>query len=300
MPIHTLDLQFLDLEHAVASYLVETGAGPVLIESGPHSTYTQLVSAVEKVGYSIDEIKHVFLTHIHLDHAGAAWQLAQNGAQIYVHPIGVRHLVDPSKLMASARMIYKDDMDRLWGEMRPIEETKITAVGDNEVIKIDETEFLSLHTPGHAKHHIAWQVKDVIFTGDVAGVKIGQGLVQPPCPPPDINLEYWLSSIERLRNAKASTLFLTHYDRITNIDEHLTELESTLTSWAGFVRSKWNEGLTNDEIIPLFIDYTNKQLEANSLNQLAIDQYQAANPSWMSVAGLVRYWSKKLNHEKPI
>ncbi|PIB37108.1 MBL fold hydrolase [Reichenbachiella sp. 5M10] len=291
--INTIDLHFKGLEHAIASYLIETSDGPVLIETGPHSTYPALVSAIQSHGYHLEDIRHVLLTHIHLDHAGAAWAFAEQRAQIYLHPFGARNMADPSRLMASARQIYQEQMDSLWGQMKPIPETQLTQVEHQQTVTIGGVNFVSLHTPGHAKHHIAWQIEDSICTGDVAGVKIGGGPVQPPCPPPDIHIEDWLDSIALLRQRKAKRLYLTHYDYVENIDEHLDQLSTMLESWSSFVYEHWKDGLSNEAIIPLFQSFTTDQLRASGLNNIQIAQYEAANPSWMSVAGLVRYWTKK-------
>ena len=113
--VYTLDLKFLGYPQSIAAYLVETSDGPILIETGPHSTYEVLKSEVNRCGYNIDEINHVFLSHIHLDHAGAAWAVASQGAKVYLHPFGRAHLLNPEKLMESAKRIYQEDMDRLWG-----------------------------------------------------------------------------------------------------------------------------------------------------------------------------------------
>lgn len=291
--IKLIDLQFKSLDHAIASYLIPTTDGPVLIETGPHSTFPKLTAGVEALGYKISDIKHVFLTHIHLDHAGAAWALAEQGANIYLHPFGAKNMEDPSRLMESATRIYGDQMDVLWGQMKPIPEAQLIQVEDEQSFTIGETTIKSLHTPGHAKHHIAWQIEDIIFTGDVAGVKIDHGPVVPPCPPPDINLEDWKNSIDILRKANPKVLYLTHFNQITAIDAHLSALESILDDWAAWIKNQMQTGLTNEEMVPLFMEYTAGQLRAKGLDDHAIELYEAANPSWMSVAGLVRYWSKK-------
>ncbi|MFY0626255.1 MAG: MBL fold metallo-hydrolase [Reichenbachiella sp.] len=291
--IEIIDLKFKGLEHAIASYLIRTNEGPVLIETGPHSTFPVLKEELSKLGFNIGDIRHVFLTHIHLDHAGAAWAFAEAGATIYVHPFGAKHIADPSKLMASAKMIYKDQMDSLWGEMKPIPEAQLSETAHEEIITIGDVDIKSHHTPGHAKHHIAWQFEDTIFAGDVAGVKIGNGLIQPPCPPPDIDIEDWLLSIELIKKISPTSLYLTHYDKILSVTDHLSDLTRQLIDWSEFVKTKWEQGLSNDEIEPLFVAFTNSQLAAAGLGKSTIDQYQAANPSWMSVAGLVRYWNKK-------
>ncbi|MFY0605468.1 MAG: MBL fold metallo-hydrolase [Cyclobacteriaceae bacterium] len=291
--IHTLDLQFLGLQEAIGSFLIDTSDGPVLIETGPHSTFSSLETAIRNCGYEASDIKHVFLTHIHFDHAGAAWAFAKHGAKIYVHPFGAPHLAEPSKLYNSAKMIYGDEMERLWGIMENIPAAQLISPAHNETVTIGDQSFKALHTPGHAKHHIAWQLGEVIFTGDVAGVKIGDGPVVPPCPPPDINLEDWNESLDIILKAGAQKLYLTHFDAIDSPENHVAELRVILEDWARWVKSKWESGLTAEEITPEFSQYTADQLRAKGVDELGVKQYEAANPSWMSVAGLIRYWKKK-------
>lgn len=293
--IHVLDLHFLSYDHAIASFLIPTDEGPVLIETGPYSTYPQLKHAVESQGVKMEEIRHVLLTHIHFDHAGAAWALAQHGATIYVHPFGGPHLAAPQKLYESARMIYGDDMERLWGAMNPINPYQIHETAHLEVLNIGGVTFKALHTPGHAKHHIAWQLGDTIFTGDVAGVKINNGPVVPPCPPPDINLEDWITSIDLILEAKPSRLYLTHFGAIDDVTSHMDSLRDMLNEWAVWILNEWKSGKTAEEITPRFQAYTQSQLRAQGVNEKGILQYEAANPSWMSVAGLIRYWKKKMS-----
>ncbi|MEO1253916.1 MAG: MBL fold metallo-hydrolase [Bacteroidota bacterium] len=291
--VHILDLHFQNYEHAIAAFLIETDDGPVLIESGPYSTFKGLESGLSNHGYKVADVKHVLLSHIHFDHAGAAWAFAEQGATVYLHPFGAGHMHDPTKLVASATMIYGDQMDTLWGEMKGIPKDKLKIMEHEEVVKIGSETFMALHTPGHAKHHIAWQWKDTIFTGDVAGVKIEGGPVVPPCPPPDINIEDWLQSIELVLSKNPNKLMLTHFGEEQNAKVHMRELKEILNDWAQWMKSKWEAGLTNEEITPQFMEYTAKQLKDKGVSDLGIKQYEAANPSWMSVAGLVRYWKKK-------
>ena len=291
--IHVLDLNFLGIDHAIAAFLIESNDGPILIETGPHSTYQNLVQQVKQVGYDIKDIKHVLLTHIHLDHAGAAWSLARNGANIYVHPFGAGHLEHPFKLMESARRIYQDQMDYLWGEMNDIPGEKIVTPEDKSVVEIGGVKFEVLYTPGHARHHIAWKLGDVLFSGDVAGVKIGDGPVVPPCPPPDINLEDWQGSIDLILESGVKEIYLTHYGVIKNIEKHFGQLRAMLTDWGQWIKKEWENGGTLDEMTPAFSKYTEQQLRDLGVDDLGVKQYEAANPSWMSVAGLVRYWKKR-------
>lgn len=291
--VHILDLDFLGIDHAIASFLIETSAGPVLVESGPHSTFETLKNQVEKAGFRIEDVKHLLLTHIHFDHAGAAWALAELGATVYVHPFGEGHMQDPTKLYNSAKMIYGDEMERLWGQMKKIDADKLYAVDHGEKITIGEYTFTGWHTPGHAKHHIAWQVEDVVFTGDVAGVKIENGPVVPPCPPPDINIEDWNESIDLVLGLNPEKLYLTHYDGVTEIESHMSDLKVMLNDWAFWIKEQWEQGRSAEEITPDFSRYTTDQLKEQGLNDHGVSQYEAANPSWMSVAGLIRYWKKK-------
>lgn len=293
--IYPIDLHFLGHEHTIAAYLIKTDIGPVLIETGPHSTLPWLEKGLQKHGYELSDIKKVFLTHIHLDHAGAAWVFAELGATIYVHPFGARNIADPSKLMDSARRIYQEKMDMLWGQMNSIDEKQLHEVQHEEVFDLGNIKLKAWHTPGHAKHHIAWQLGDVAFTGDVAGVKIDQGMVVPPCPPPDINVEDWIASLNVLRKLDLQKLYLTHFEAIDNPQKHLDELENILWDWANWMKKEWQSGKSAEEITPIFMKYVAGQLTNAGLPEKDLPLYEAANPSWMSVAGLIRYWTKREN-----
>jgi glyoxylase-like metal-dependent hydrolase (beta-lactamase superfamily II) len=291
--IHILDLHFFGLSEVIASFLIETSEGPVLVETGPHSTYPTIVKALADKGYKPEDVNHVFLSHIHLDHGGSAWAFAEMGATIYVHPFGEKHLHDPSKLMNSARMIYQDQMDVLWGEMRPIPLEKLYKTAHEEEIRVGELTLKALHTPGHAVHHIAWQAGDALFTGDVAGVKIREAPVVPPCPPPDIHVEDWQASLNLIRSLDISTLYLTHFGQVREVAAHLNELEARLLEWAEWMRPYYEKGTAPEEITPEFEAFVEKQLRTNSATDEHMKRYEYANPAWMSVAGLLRYWRKK-------
>jgi glyoxylase-like metal-dependent hydrolase (beta-lactamase superfamily II) len=291
--ITPIDLHFLGNEETVAVFLIEYEGGLALVESGPHSTFPILCEKIRQKGHSPADIKHIFLTHIHLDHAGAAWAFAQMGAKVYVHPFGYDHLANPAKLMESARRIYKDQMDRLWGDMQPIDKDNLIAVAHEQEIGIGNKVLKAWHTAGHAHHHIAWQLDDVLFTGDVAGVQIGKGPVVPPCPPPDIDIEKWQSSLALIRKLPVSKLFLTHYGEKTNIHAHLDQLESALLRYSEWMRNRLSLGETLEQITPHFEAFAAAELRVLGLGETELAQYQAANPAWMSVAGLARYWQKK-------
>ncbi len=296
--IATIDLHFLQNEHAIGAYLIKTTEGPVLVECGPYSTWQALKAGLAAHAVAPEEIKHVFLTHIHFDHAGAAWALARTGAIIHVHPKGAVHLSQPERLYNSARMIYGNLMDSLWGAMETIDPELIQQPEHFETVQIGDTCFTALYTPGHAVHHIAWQVSapgepNVIFTGDIAGVRINSGPVVPPCPPPDINLEDWRESIALLRSRGAQALYLTHYGKITDVDSHLDRLELELNAWAEWIYPYFVAQTDQKEIIPKFEAFVEARLRAQGVSDTVLAGYSAANPAYMSVAGLMRYWFKK-------
>jgi glyoxylase-like metal-dependent hydrolase (beta-lactamase superfamily II) len=291
--LQPIDLNFLDTPETIAVFLLPIPDGYALFETGPHSTYDHLQQALSERGISVSEIRYVFLTHIHLDHAGAAWALAKEGAQVYVHPRGYPHLLDPSRLYASAKRIYQDDMDRLWGDFRPIPEEQLHEVQDGDQFQLGGHLVTAHFTPGHAVHHIAWQVDRALVAGDVAGVKIQEGPVMPPCPPPDINLEHWKESIDRILELDLDHLWLTHFGKVTAIDSHLTALWDRLQAWAHWIRPWFEEQVPAEEIVPKFQEFVQQDLLANGVQPDELDKYEKANPSWMSVAGLLRYWYKK-------
>ena len=291
--IHTIDLNFQEENHSIAAYLIESKKGLVLIETGPMSTYHHLETGIKNLGFDIDQITNVFLTHIHFDHAGAAWKLAEHGAKIHVHPIGLPHLHQPEKLWNSAAQIYGDDMDRLWGDMQPIPMELLIEANHESMFDFIDFKIEVIYTPGHAVHHNAYVINNIIFTGDVAGVKIENGSVVPPCPPPDINIGLWKESIQKIKAKNPSALYLTHFGRQENPNKLLSQLEVMLDDWANFIQPFYDNKTEPNEIVPKFIAYTKNQLKEHGLADEQIQTYEYANPSWMSVNGLLRYWKLK-------
>jgi glyoxylase-like metal-dependent hydrolase (beta-lactamase superfamily II) len=291
--INIVDLNFLGYNQAIAAFLVPTSDGLVLVETGPHSTLPTLLQQIEILGYRPDQVRHVLLTHIHLDHAGAAWYFAQLGAKVYVHPVGLPHLQSPERLMSSATRIYGDDMNRLWGQMKAIKTEQLIAVNHGQTLTFGNRTFEAWHTPGHAVHHIVWKLGRVLFTGDVAGVKIFEGPVMPPCPPPDIDIEAWNQSIELILKADIDELYLTHFGKITNVRPHFEQLHYFLNDWYQWMSDHLQAESDLNKLIPLFQQHVGKQLVKLGLSENEIEVYEAANPSWMSVYGLSRYIKKK-------
>jgi glyoxylase-like metal-dependent hydrolase (beta-lactamase superfamily II) len=295
MEIHALDLRFLGKPQVIAAYLVVGPGGPVLVESGPGSTLENLKAALAEHGYTPADIRHVLLTHIHLDHAGAAGWWARQGAQIYVHQVGAPHLTDPAKLLASASRIYGDQMDYLWGEMLPVPADRLTALCDGDRVRAAGLTFTAIETPGHAWHHHAYRLEDVIFSGDVGGIRLPNSpLVAVPTPPPEFDLEAWRASIARLgRESRVTTLYPTHFGGLTNVAEHLAVLDELVVKAAEFVQQRMAAGETRDQVIAAYTAWERARAAAFGADAEMIGRYEAANPIFMSVDGLLRYWRKR-------
>ena len=291
--IYTIDHQFLDTEHSIASFLIEDEDGYTLVESGPYSTHDRLLVGLMELGVTPQQIHTLLLTHIHFDHAGAAWWWAEQGTQVYVHPRGLRHMIDPERLYNSARQIYGHRMEELWGEMRPIAAERIAAVEDRQELIIGGQRWVAHHTPGHASHHIAWQLDDSVFTGDVGGCRIANGPVVPPCPPPDIDFLAWKVSISRLRALGAATFYLTHYGKVTNVDDHLDDLAARLDRYVDWMEPYYRDGTKAETIEPLFKRYVTDELTAAGVVSDDLRAYLAANPPYMSVVGILRALQKR-------
>lgn len=291
--IEIIDLNFQGVPESIAAFLIRGQEGSILVESGPHSTLPVLEAKLNSFGVALKDIKHILLTHIHLDHAGAAWAIAREaGASVFVHPRGKAHLLDPSRLMASAKRIYGDQMDSLWGDLQPIPAAQLKTINHGERLQLEGLTFTAWHTPGHASHHIAWQLENVVFTGDVAGARIGQGVIVPPCPPPDINIREWKDSIRLLSRLDVDKLYLTHFGVFQDISNHLSILEKTLDAWVDWIKPYILNDSSPETILQDFKLYVEKSYEDKKMGPEMKDKYAKANPLDMNVSGLMRYWQK--------
>ena len=291
--IVTIDLHFQDKTQAIASYLIRHGDGVVLIESGPGSTLPALEAGLAKEGLSPRDITHVLLTHIHLDHAGAAGWLSRQGAQIFVHPNGAPHLLHPEKLIASATRIYGDRMQTLWGEFLPVVEDQLTVPQDAEEIVIGNLRFLPINTPGHAEHHYSYLFEDVCFSGDVGGVRIpGYQYLRAPMPPPELHFGKWRESIARLRSLKFARIAPTHFGIFEDADWQLNELQKNLDETEKWLEKVMPTDPPAEELREKFETWMNEQSLAQGLSEDTIRAYTLANPLKMGADGMMRYWKK--------
>lgn len=297
---HTLDLLFQDTEHAIASYLIQHEEGGILIESGPGSTQDTLQEKLAEHGLKTKDISDVLLTHIHLDHAGAAGWLAAQGAQIHVHHVGAPHMIDPEKLLSSAERIYGDQMNQLWGEFLPVPEQKIHILHDRDVIQVGDLSFLALDTPGHAYHHMAYLFEDVCFSGDIGGVRIptpGPKHLRVPMPPPGLHLEKWKESIRRLEERQFSKIAPTHFGMYSDIAWHLDAVREGIKEAEAWMHKTMPKDLPIERLREEFIAWAEERSLERGLKESWLDAFEEANPSGMSADGLLRYWRKHIKSE---
>ena len=293
--VHTLDLCFQGAREAIAAYLVMGPAGPVLVETGPGSTVPTLLNELARFGVVPADVRDVFLTHIHLDHGGAAGWWARQGARIHVHHVGAPHIINPEKLLASAQRIYGDRMQSLWGEYLAVPAEQIDALEDGAVRRAGGLEFRALDTPGHARHHMVYQVGDAGFAGDLAGIRIsGRRHVRLPTPPPEFDVDAWLASIERVRALRLAHLYLTHFGAVDDVDAHWAEVSALLRQHTELARDLLVQGNDREAIIAAFQAHEEERRRADDLDPETLKRYAGVGPVVMSVDGLIRYWSKRL------
>ena len=293
MKIQILDTRQLGHVGIVAATVLETNDGIALFDTGPESTYENVVAAFHQSGSDPKDVRHVFLSHIHFDHAGAAWRFAELNAKIYVHPRGARHLIDPTKLVESATRIFGDDMERLWGRIGPIPAERVKILEDNEIVRVPPFEIRAIATPGHASHHHVYHWDDNVFGGDIAGVRIGNGPPIPPFVPPELHVESWLESIHKIRALKPSNLYLPHFGKVSAyLPDHLDALEERVNCWSEWLRDEIRAGSNEERLRAEFAEYEHSDLRAWGASEEDVQGYEAADPSYMAVGAAIRYWKK--------
>jgi glyoxylase-like metal-dependent hydrolase (beta-lactamase superfamily II) len=267
--------------------------GVVLFDTGPESTFRNVKAGLEKVGITLSDVRHVFLSHIHFDHAGAAFRFAQSGATIYVHPRGAPHLIEPSKLIESATRIFGDKMQKLWGEIAPVPEKNVRVLNDGDITRVGGVEIKALATPGHASHHHVYHWDETVFGGDIAGVRIGHGPPIPPFVPPELHVESWLESIEKIRALKPQNLYLPHFGVVPgSISDHLDALDERVHRWSEWFRDKIRAGVGEQELTSQFGKYEHDDLIDDGASETEAGDYETADPSYMAVPAAIRYWKK--------
>jgi glyoxylase-like metal-dependent hydrolase (beta-lactamase superfamily II) len=292
-----LDLNFIGFPGVIASVVLHGPGGAAIIDPGPSSTLPALRAGLAQAGIGLSDVRAILLTHIHLDHAGATGTLVRENpsVRVYVHEKGAPHLVDPSKLIASATRLWGGDMDRLWGEMRPVPAGNLVVLAGGERIEGGGRDLDVAYTPGHASHHVSYFSRDtgIAFVGDTAGVRLQVGrYVMPPTPPPDIDLEAWRDSLARLGAWRPETLFLTHFGPFAPVAAHLTELADHLELTSGLARASLARPGTDDDREAWFTEEVRRELRRH-VSAADAEAYEVAGRFDLSWRGLARYWKKK-------
>ena len=271
-----LDLMHQGADRVIASYLLETNDGLALFDCGPSTCLPRLKAALLERGVELGDVRHLLLSHVHLDHAGAAGVLVREHPQLHVHvsEIGAPHLADPNRLETSARRLYGDTFDTLWGELAPVPQENIRTVAAR-VIGLD-----CFPTQGHASHHVSYlDTAGTLYAGDAAGVRIHpERTVLPPTPPPDFDLDVWLETIDEIERRRPERLALIHFGVVSEPAAHLDELRRRLVEWVRLVQS----GVTQEQ----FSESVRSEVTATADD---VELYARAMPFWQSYAGLKRY-----------
>lgn len=289
------DLRFLGEPGIIATGLLSGHEGIAVVDPGPSTTLNTLKEAVAGRGISLSDVRAILLTHIHLDHAGATGSLLREcpNATVFVHEVGAPHLVDPSKLVASASRLYGADMERLWGEILPVPQDRIQIAGEERKRIVGHTVDVA-KTPGHASHHVSYFLPDngIAFVGDTAGICRASGrVVLPPTPPPDIDLEAWHVSTERILNWNPDVLFLTHFGPQRAPRVHFGDLWARMDDWSRRVRASLERPGSDAERAQQFTSEVMDDL-ARATSRQEAEAYEKAGRFDFSWAGLARYWRK--------
>jgi len=298
MKIEIVDLNFMGTEHVIASFLLLGDSSAALVETGPTTCLEHLMDGLDEHNVSPEDVREVFLTHIHLDHAGASGHLAEllPSATFYVHEVGYPHMVDPSKLLKSATRIYGERMEELWGEARPVPEDRLKVLEGGEEIEAADGVLAAHYTPGHAYHHLAYLEpdSDALFAGDVAGIRLpGQSYIRPPTPPPEIDLDAWVQSIELIRQIAPGSLLPTHFGCFDDVERHLGELEQRLQDWLLFVEERMDGEATREEIAEELKTKSDAEMLAEGAGPEETEHYDLAGDYPTLTDGLMRYVSKR-------
>lgn len=319
MRVDTIDLLYLGLPQAAAAFLLrrDDGRSPgraTMIECGPAACVARLDSEVRSLGVDAAQIDRVLLTHIHLDHAGAAGYFAARGTRIAVHPIGAPHLIDPAKLIASSRRVHGPAFDRFYGEPLPIAPERIEAVADGGTVDLDGAIATAIETPGHARHHHAWLIDDGdrrrLFAGDVAAMLVPNStsvsdrmphdpspaprMVSVPTPPPEFDFDAWRASLARLRAVGADELWLTHFGRVQHrsVQGFLDEVEARLVAEVTFMVALLDACVDEPSAIEQYQSFLAALAREHGIDEGARAAFLGASLCRMNLAG-VRRWRER-------
>lgn len=292
-----VDLHFRGRPHAIATAVISGAGEQALVDPGPTSCLERLEEGLHARGVRLQEVTHLLLTHIHLDHAGATGTIVKRHPhiQVLVHERGATHMIDPGKLLDSATRLYGKDMDRLWGEFLAVPAANVRVLKGGERVSVAGREFEVAYTPGHASHHVSYfdASSGVAFVGDTAGICIDGGYILPPTPPPDIDVDAWEQSARLIERWQARTLFLTHFGPSPFPPAtHLQTLIDHLHTTRAIAREILGEEGSDEARALRFADRVRTEMR-RQMTDAQLSSYGVAAPFEMLFPGLARYWRKK-------
>jgi glyoxylase-like metal-dependent hydrolase (beta-lactamase superfamily II) len=281
VPLEPIDLHHQGFERVIGVYLLDTDEGPALFDCGPARCVDALKEGLAARRLELGDVCHILLSHIHLDHAGAAGVLVREHPtlQVHVSEVGAPHLIDPARLEASARRLYGDAFDTLWGELAPVPTENVHVVGDR-VLGLE-----CFPTPGHASHHVCYlDGVGTLYAGDAAGVRIQpRPFVLAPTPPPEVDIEAWERSLDEVERRRPERLALIHFGVAEDVVRHLGDLRAQLVAAAAAVE----RGIGEAEFVASICN------ELGAEDAADCQAYERAMPFEQSYAGLKRYWEKR-------
>lgn len=291
----TIDTKMHGYDRITGAFLL-AGEKTALIETGPKSVVHNVLTRLDELG--VDRLDWIVVTHIHLDHAGAAGTLAGRfpEARVAVHSVGAPHLVDPSKLWKSASRIYGDKMEQMWGGIDPIPEDRIQVLNDEDVIDLGGRSLTAWETPGHAYHHHAYLDSEsgTLFTGDAIGVRLHDvAAIRPATPPPEFHLDKAVASIERIRTLNPASLCPTHFGPVdAGIEETCDEAIAALEKWGEWVQQARTETSELDDAAKI-VETKARAYMAGRLSEDEITRMEQTTSFWMNTWGYMRYFDKQ-------
>lgn len=292
--VYEIDTKMAGYTGITAGYLI-LGDRPCLVETGTSTSAPVVRDALASLGVGPEDLATVVVTHIHLDHAGGVGDIAKffPSAQVVVHEKGARHLAEPSRLMASARMVWGDRLDTLFGELSPTEAERIVALGDTGAIDLGNGRTLSSHySPGHAKHHVGLidSATGDLYVGDAAGVYLPEtGDLRPATPPPDFDLQTALNSIALFEALGPQRLLFSHYGPVDAVRETLERSAEELRVWVDLTRQAHSEGLDLDHAVAMVRDRTKERYGALTADDGTAEQLELLSGAPSNVAGILHW-----------
>lgn len=303
--IDAIDTHTGGLEQFNSVYLMR-GDEPTLVEAASAADTERIVAALGDLGVGPDDLAHIVVTHIHLDHAGGVGTLLRRfpRATVWVHERGAAHLADPTRLVASTARTYgAERMHELYGRTLPADVARIRGVGDGYRIPLGTRSLDVIHTPGHASHHIALRDSSsgAVFTGEAIGSHLPWAHVyRPALPPPEVDVEQALASIERIRGARPTVLLTSHFGLVADPQEGCARGAERIRDWAEIVRRALEDDpqADVDDIADLLREQAAREYLHDAGAPIDLGRYDAIGSIRMNAGGLARYWRKRWERER--